>query len=160
MRYAVAVVLCACLGACAAESPEEARASLGASPEKLVLVALTKVQASDQQRRDVLDAYDARNGELVSLNKRSRQILLDWRKLDRTAPDFEQKVDALATQWSEVNGAEMRTSSAYERVLASKLSASQWSQWQDFMRSVGEAQRKVELNGADGYGGGYGRGPR
>lgn len=155
MRHAVAAWLCACLLACATDSPELERANLAASPEKLVLAALTKVKASDEQRRAVLEAYDSRNGELVDLAKRSRQILAQWRKLDRTAPDFEQKVDALATQWSEVNGAEMRARSAYEHALASRLSASQWSDWQDFMRSVGEAQRRAELAGAE-----YGRGPR
>jgi hypothetical protein len=149
MRHAVAVLLCACLLACAEDSPELERANLAASPEKLVLAALTVVKASDGQRRAVLDAYDSRNGQLEDLDKRSRQILSQWHKLDRTAPDFEQKVDALAVQWSEVNGAEMRTRSAYERALASQLSAAQWSQWQDFMRAVGEAQRRAALRGIE-----------
>lgn len=155
MRAATAILLCAGLLACAQDPPELERANLGASPEKLVLAALTKVKASDDQRRAVLDAYDSRNGQLEELSRHSRQILAQWHKLDRTAPDFERQVDALAGQWAEVNGAEMRARSGYERALASQLSASQWSQWQDFMHSVAEAQRRVELNGADfGRGGG------
>lgn len=156
MRAATAVLLCAGLLACA-QDPELERANLGASPERLVLAALTKVNASDAQRRAVLDAYDSRNGQLEELSRRSRQILAQWRKLDRTAPDFERQVDALAVQWAEVNGTEMRARSGYERALASQLSAAQWSQWQDFMRAVGEAQRRAELNGADF---GRGAGPR
>jgi hypothetical protein len=144
MRHAVAVLLCTCLLACASD-PELERANLGATPEKLVLAALTVVKADDTQRRAVLEAYDGRNSQLEDLARRSRQVLGQWRKLDRTAPDFEQRVDALAAQWAEVNGTEMRVRSAYEHALASQLSPAQWSQWQDFMRSVGEAQRRAEL---------------
>lgn len=150
MRILVAALLASALLACASD-PELQRPDLGATPEKLMLNALTKVQASDAQRLAVLNAYDARNGQLVELGKRSRQIVAQWHKLDRTAPDFDQQIDSLAAQWAEVNAAEMKARAGYERALATQLTPSQWSQWQDYLRSVGEAQRRAELFGNDSY---------
>lgn len=155
-RILLSALLGLALAACAGE-PEMQHPNVGATPEKLMLAALTKVEASDAQRLAVFSAFDSRNTELVALEKQSRQIVAQWNKLDRTAPDFIQQVDALATQWSELNGKEMRARAAYEHELATQLSSRQWSQWQDFMRSVGEAQRRAELFGDErfvGRGGG------
>ncbi|HZR35251.1 MAG TPA: hypothetical protein VFA75_07730 [Nevskia sp.] len=150
MRIVAAALLASILLACA-EDPELQRPELASTPERLMLAALTKVKASDAQRLAVLNAYDSRNGQLVALGKRSREIVAQWHKLDRTAPDFEQQVDALAAQWAELNGAEMKARAGYERAIATQLTPAQWSEWQDYMRSVGEAQRRAELFGAEGY---------
>ena len=121
-----------------------------------MLAALTKVKASDAQRLAVLNAYDSRNGRLAELARQSRQLVAQWYKLDRAAPDFEQQAEGLAVQWAEVNGAEMRARAGYEHALASQLTPQQWKEWQDYLLSVAEAQRRAELSG-EGYGG---RGPR
>lgn len=144
LRPLAIVLLCAGLLACA-EDTELQRPEVGATPEKLMLAALTKVEANDAQRLAVLNAYDSRNGQLVELGKRSREVVAQWHKLDRTAPEFGGQVDALAAQWGEINTAEMKARAAYEHVLATQLTPSQWSKWQDFMRSVLEAQRRAAL---------------
>jgi len=97
----------------------------------------------------VLNAYDSRNGTLVSLDQTSKQIIAQWYKLDRTAPDYLQRVDTLAAQWAQVNGDEMKARGAYEHELAANLSSSQWSQWQDFMINVAVARRHAELMNED-----------
>ncbi len=153
MKRIVAVLaLAATLLGCAGE-PEVQRVDVGASPEKAMLAALTKVKASDPQRIAVLNAYDSRNGELVALDKSAKQIIKQWNNLDRTAPDYLQQVDTLAAQWAQVNGAEMKARGAYEHDLAASLSPGQWSQWQDFMRSIAAARRRAELLGEEGLGG-------
>lgn len=151
-RTVVLLVLAAILSACA-DDPEVPRTDLGASPEKLVLAALTKVAASDAQRVAVLNAYDNRNGELRALGKSSGQIIAQWNKLDRTAPDYLQQVDALAARWAQVNGDEMKARGAYEHELAANLSPAQWTRWQDYMRSVAAARRRAELSSEEGFSG-------
>ena len=151
-RIVVMLALAALLLGCAGE-PEVQRVDVGATPEKAMLAALTKVAASDVQRIAILNAYDSRNGELQALDKRSKQIIAQWNRLERTAPDYLQQVDALAAQWAQVNGEEMKARAAYEHDLAANLSPGQWHQWQDFMRSIGEARRRAELLGEDGIGG-------
>jgi hypothetical protein len=146
MRILVAALLASALLACA-DDPELQRPDLAATPEKLMLAALTKVKASDAQRLAVLNAYDSRNGQLVELGRRSREIVAQWQRLDRTAPDFEQRIDTLAGQWAEVSASEMRVRAGYEHAVATQLTPSQWSDWQDYMRSVGEAQRRAALFG-------------
>lgn len=141
---AFAVLLLGCSG-----EPEVRRVDVGPTPEKVVLAALTKVVATDAQRIAVLNAYDSRNSQLIALDKSAKQIITQWNRLDRTAPDYVQQVDALAAQWAQVNGDEMKTRAAYEHDLATTLSSSQWHQWQDFLRSVGEARRRAELFGEE-----------
>lgn len=150
MRIVVTALLAVGLVACA-DQPELQHPDLGPTPEKLLLAALTKVEATDAQRVAVLNAYDSRNGKLEELSKRSRELVAQWHKLDRTAPDFNQKIEALAAEWAEINGNEMRVRSAYEHDLATQLSAAQWSKWQDFMASVVEARRRAALSG-EAYG--------
>ena len=92
MKRIVAVLaLAATLLGCSSE-PEVQRVDLGASPEKAMLAALTKVKATDAQKVAVLNAYDSRNGELVTLDKSAKQIIKQWNKLDRTAPDYPQQI--------------------------------------------------------------------
>jgi len=143
-RIVAMLALAAALSACSSD-PEVRRVDVGASPEKAVLAALTKVQATKEQRIAVLNAYDSRNGTLVALDQTSKQIIAQWYKLDRTAPDYLQRVDALAAQWAQVNGDEMRARGAYEHELAASLNSSQWSEWQDFMINVAVARRHAEL---------------
>ncbi len=154
MRILVAALLAGALLACSSQ-PELQRPDLGATPEKLMLAALTKVKATDAQRLAVFNAYDSRNGKLDELSKRSREIVSQWHKLDRTAPDFNQKIATLSAQWAEVNAGEMQVRGAYEHEIATQLTPSQWSQWQDYMVSVVEARRRAELLGDN-----YGRGGR
>lgn len=157
MHQILAACLLAALLAACADDPSRVRPEIGATPEKLLLAALTKVEATDAQRLAVLNAYDARNGELVELEKQSREVVRQWNKLDRTAADFTAQVDTLATQWAGINAKEMRARAAYERELATQLTPSQWSRWQDFMRKVAEERRRAELlqeDGLDRRGGG------
>ncbi len=151
-RIVVVLALAAALFGCAGE-PEVQRVDVGATPEKALLAALTKVSANDAQRIAILNAYDGRNGQLVALDKSAKRLIAQWNKLERTAPDYLQQVDALAAQWAQVNGDEMKARAAYEHDLAANLSPAQWHQWQDFMRSIGEARRRAELLGEDGIGG-------
>jgi len=146
MRILAAALLASALLACT-NDPELQRPDLAATPEKLMLAALTKVKATDAQRLAVLDAYDSRNGKLLELGRRSREIVAQWHRLDRTASDFEPRIDALAAQWAEVNAAEMKVRAGYEHAVATQLTPSQWSDWQDYLRSVSEAQRRAELFG-------------
>jgi len=142
-RIVAMLALAAALSACSGD-PEVRRVDVGPSPEKAVLAALTKVQASKEQRIAVLNAYDSRNDALVALDQTSKQIIAQWYKLDRTAPDYLQRINALAAQWAQVNGDEMKARGAYEHELAANLSSSQWSQWQDFMINVAAARRHAE----------------
>lgn len=147
-RTVVVLAFAAILLGCSTE-PEVRRVDVGPTPEKVVLAALTKVAATDTQRVAVLNAYDSRNNQLVALDKSAKQVITQWNRLDRTAPDYVQQVDALAAQWAQVNGDEMKTRAAYEHDLAATLSSSQWHKWQDFLRSVGEARRRAELLGEE-----------
>jgi hypothetical protein len=157
MRILVAALLAALLTgallACSSQ-PELQRPDLGATPEKLMLAALTKVKATDAQRLAVFSAYDSRNGKLEELSRRSREIVSQWHKLDRTAPDFNQKIETLSAQWAEVNAGEMQARGAYEHEVATQLTPSQWSQWQDYMVSAFEARRRAELLGDNNWHGG------
>lgn len=148
-RILALLAFAAILSGCASESPGVQRVDVGATPEKVVLVALTKVKANDDQQRAILNAYDSRNGELRALTKSSDKIIAQWYKLDRTAPDYLQQVDTLAAQWAQVNGDEMKARAAYEHEVAANLSAKQWSQWQDFITSVAAARRRAQLYNED-----------
>ena len=155
MMRAVLLLAVAGLGACAGRGePEMTRPDLGAPPEKLVLAALDKVKATDEQRTAVLNAYDSRQQQLTDLAKRSRELVKQWHKLDRTAADFDQQVEALAAQWAQVNADEMKARSAYERSLATVLDAGQWKTWQSFQDEVVAARRRAFLIDYDGPGGG------
>ncbi len=151
-RTVMAMALAAGLLACVGE-PEVQRVDLAADSEKAVLAALTKVKASEAQRIAVLNAYDSRNGELVKLNRSSKQIIDQWYTLKRTAPDYLQQVDALAVKWAQVNADEMRARGAYEHELAANLSPGQWSGWLDFMANLAAARRRAELYRQDGIAG-------
>ena len=157
MKRTVAVLLLvAILSGCVSE-PGVQRVDLGGSPEKQVLAALTKVSATQPQKVAILNAYDSRNGELRALSRKSKEIIDQWYKLDRTAPDYLQQVDALAVQWAQVNGDEMKARAGYEHEVAATLSPKQWSQWQDYIKSTAAAQRRAELYNEDGVGGRRGR---
>jgi hypothetical protein len=157
LRTVLLLAAAAGLSACAAHEPEKMRPDLGATPEKLLLAGLDKVTATDAQRVAVLTAYDNRQEQLTDLAKRSRQIVSDWHKLDRTAPDYSAKVEALAQQWGQLNGDEMRARSAYEHDVASTLDAGQWKRWQSFMDDVTAARRRAYLTDYDNPDGRRGR---
>ncbi len=57
--------------------------------------------------------------------------------------------DAVTPAMIHGNDYEKKTRAAYEHDLATTLSSSQWHQWQDFLRSVGEARRRAELFGEE-----------
>jgi len=152
LRAVVAVALTASLLGCVGE-PEVQRVDLGANPEKALLAGLSKVKASDAQRIAVLNAYDSRNGRLIALDKKSKQIIEQWYALHRTAPDYLQQVDALAAQWAQLNGDEMKARGVYEHDVAANLSAAQWSDLQDFMSNAAAEHRRAELYNEAGFGG-------
>jgi Spy/CpxP family protein refolding chaperone len=130
LGLALTLLVCACSG-----EPELSRPDTGPQEEKTVYAALTKVSATDEERVAVLNAYDRSNDRLRQLASQSRQILRDWRRLDRRAPDFSAKVDALAAQWAGLNSDEMKVRAGYEHDVAAVLTPKQWERWQKFMRS-------------------------
>jgi hypothetical protein len=136
-------VLSACLSACSS-APQLTRPDLGPRSERTVYAALDKVQSSDDERLRILQAYDASTDHLRDLAKQSRDLLREWDQLDRTAPDFTTKVEALATRWAALNDDEMRTRGRFEHSVATILTAKQWQTWQTFMRAPRSREEEGE----------------
>lgn len=156
LRNLLGLALVGLLTACSTE-PEISRPDAGPQVEKTVYAALTKVAATDEQKVAVLNAYDRSNDHLRELAAESRRIVGEWRELDRLAPDYAGKADALSARWGQLNADEMKTRSTYEHDVAAALGPKQWSQWQDFMRS-NRAPRSSDDYGSGGTGLGPGQG--
>lgn len=141
-RGLTGIVAGACLAACSS-APELSRPELGPRSERTVYAALDQVQSTDDERLRVLQAYDASNEHLRDLVKQSRDLLHEWDQLDRLAPDFPAKVDALAVRWAALNADEMKTRGSFERNVSTILTPKQWESWQKFMRA---SRRREEEN--------------
>jgi hypothetical protein len=109
--------------------PEE----FGRRPEKPIYHALREVDATETQRLAVLDAFDRYSDKLKGLQSRSRQLIDEWRRLDRRDPSFVDVAKGLSERWAAIASERLVLESEFEREVAGTLDASQWGEWQSYM---------------------------
>lgn len=137
------------LSACASRGPMDLR-DPGVRSEKEIIVALSKIEASAEQRAAVLAAFDAALPQLKAMQAERETLQAQLQRLSPKQPDYLERSTALAQLWGDLKRREIETYARFESAVATSLSDRQWEQWQDYGYEARLARRgPVEGGGGE-----------
>ena len=110
------------------------RTDYGARYEKQVFFALKAVKATDEQRLQVLQAFDEADPQLATLSSESVRVSDSWRKLDPRDKNYQAQAEQLAQHQGELSSEKLRVRAEFNRKVAAVLDRSQWSGWTNLFR--------------------------
>lgn len=111
-----------------------ARTDYGARYEKQVFFALKAVKATDEQRLQVLQAFDVADPQLSTLSSEGQRVSDSWRKLDPRDKNYQEQAEQLAKHQGELSSEKLRVRAEFNRKVAAVLDHSQWSGWTNLFR--------------------------
>lgn len=123
-----------------------------ARPEKAVFLALKEAGATDEQRRAILEAWDATNPRLETLAGQAESLLEQWRGLDARGEAYRTTADLLASRFSAVARERMVLSAKFDARVAAALDEDQWEAWQQYWqrRTMGPREGRPGPGGPGG----------
>ena len=138
-KTALAALLLLSLAACASRPPLDGRGA-GVRSEQEIIITLSEVQATPEQRATVLAAFDKALPELRGLQAERTALQAQLQSLSPKQPDYATRSDALAKQWGALHEREVLAYARFESAVAGALDDRQWGRWREFsseMRFVG-----------------------
>ena len=119
--------------------------------EKAVMRALGQVEADEQQRLAVLNAFDRDDAERRRLATEDEQLRRQIASLSKGQPDYLARIEPLARRTGELVTEALLIQARFEQAVVNTLTPEQLERWEAQFRSNGER---------GGFGGGRrGRGP-
>jgi hypothetical protein len=156
VRLLAVSALLALVAGCA--SSPEAPVDFNARPEKQLYVTLKEVKATDDQRLKIQDAYDRFDAQYKVQQAKARDLIAQWRAIDRRDPAFTELTRGLSERWAALAAERLLLESGYEQEVAAVLDPGQWKTWQEWM--MPHLVMSTEEQGQREYGRrGGGRGP-
>jgi hypothetical protein len=127
-----------------------------------MFLALKEARASDEQRRVILEAWDATNPRLETLERQTESLMEQWRGLDPRDGAYRTTAELLASKLSAVARERMVLSADFDGRVAAALDEDQWQSWQQYWqrRTMGPGERGPGPDGPGPGGPGRGRRPR
>lgn len=125
------------LGACASDRayvPYIGNIDHGARYEKKIFYALKALQATDEQRDKVLEAFDEVDPQLTLLAASADDIRKKWRALDARAPGYREQVEQLASKQGSLSAERLRVKAAFNAKVVTVLTPEQWTGWTNLFR--------------------------
>lgn len=114
--------------------------------------ALGKVEADEQQRRTVLNAFDRDDVERRKLVTEGEQLRKNMAALSKSQPDYLAQIEPLAKRKGELVTEELMIQARFDQTVVNTLTPEQLEHWNEQFRANGE--RAGEGFGEGGGGGG------
>lgn len=137
----LAALILLALSACASRGAPPDLRGAGVRSEKEIIITLTEVEATPEQRAAVLAAFDKALPELKGLQAERGTLQAQLRSLSPKQPEYLERSAALAKQWGNLHEREVQAYARYESAVAAALSDGQWSRWREFSSEMRYAER-------------------
>lgn len=147
-KTALAALLLLSLTACASRPPMDARGA-GVRSEKEIIITLSEVQATAEQRATVLAAFDKALPELRGLQAERSTLQAQLRSLSPKQPDYTSRSEALAKQWGSLHEREVLAYARFESAVAGTLDDRQWERWREFSSEMRFTGRGMDGGGME-----------
>ena len=137
------LILAACLlglSACAGRPSMDMR-DPGVRTEKEIILTLSKIEATTEQRAAVLAAFDAARPQLKTMQAERETLQAQLYDLSPRAPDYMERSIGLATQWGVLHEREVLAYARFESAVATALDEARWERWQDAAVQVDLSRR-------------------
>ncbi|AXQ30064.1 hypothetical protein D0B54_15910 [Solimonas sp. K1W22B-7] len=151
-KTTLAALLLLALTACASRGAPPDLRGAGVRSEKEIIITLSQVEATPEQRAAVLAAFDKALPELKGLQAERGALQAQLRGLSPKQPEYLERSAAVAKQWGGLHEREVQAYARFESAVAAALSDGQWARWREFSSEMSFAER-----GASGEGGGMRR---
>ncbi len=129
------------LSACASRGAPPDLRGAGVRSEKEIIITLSEVEATPEQRAAVLAAFDKALPELKGLQAERGTLQAQLRGLSPKQPEYLERSAALAKQWGNLHEREVQAYARFESAVAASLSDGQWNRWREFSSEMGFVER-------------------
>lgn len=119
----------------------------GRTTEKAVMRALSAVEASEQQRREVLSAFDRDDAERRRIRDESETLRRQIARLPKSEADYVERLEPLAQRQGQILTTELLIQARFDKAVAELLTPEQLADWEPYLRA---SLRRDYYPGEDG----------